>query len=58
VSFFISDNNFNNAGIVTNKILKNTFKIKACLLFFKTKRYKKVLMEGNGRENLKNGANP
>jgi hypothetical protein len=28
------------------------------LLFLREKDLKKVLMEGNGRENLKNGANP
>jgi hypothetical protein len=51
---FFSFYNFNNVRIVTNKIFKNTFKIKKLFLFFlRPKDIKKVLMEGNGRENKK-----
>ncbi len=54
VASFFSFNNFNNAGIVTNKIFKTYFqdnRIFALFLRPKDIKKKKVLMEGNGREN-------
>jgi hypothetical protein len=54
VSFFISDYNFNNAGVLTNKILKKYVQDKRIFALFlrpKDIKKKKVLMEGNGREN-------
>jgi hypothetical protein len=54
VSFFISCYNFNNAGIVTNNIFKKYVQDKRIFaLFLRPKDIKKVLMEGNGRENNK-----
>jgi hypothetical protein len=51
--FFLSYN-FNNIRIVTNKISKKYIQDKKQILFFlRSKDIKKVLMEGNGRENKK-----
>jgi hypothetical protein len=59
VSFFISCYNFNNAGIVTNNIFKKYVQDKRIFaLFLRPKDIKKVLMEGNGRENKKKVCQP
>jgi hypothetical protein len=59
VSFFISVSNFNYAGIVTHKIFKKYFQDQRIFaLFLRPKDIKKLLMEGYGRENKKNGGNP
>jgi hypothetical protein len=58
-SFFFLFYNFNNAEIVTNEIFKKYVQDKRIFaLFLRPKDIKKVLMEGNERENKKIGANP
>jgi hypothetical protein len=57
--FFILFYNFNNAGMVINKIFKKYFQDKITFAFSKTKRYKKGIDGGKCRENLKKKcANP
>jgi hypothetical protein len=52
--FFLSFYNFNNVRIITNKIFKKYVQDKRIVsLFLRPKDIKKVLMEGNGRENKK-----
>jgi hypothetical protein len=58
-SFLFSFYNFNHAGIVTHKIFKKYVQDERIFpLFLGPKYIKKVLMEGNGRENKKNGCHP
>jgi hypothetical protein len=58
-SFFFLFYNLNNSGIVINKIFKKYVQDKRIFaLFLRQKDIKKVLMEGNGRENKKFCANP
>jgi Na+/H+ antiporter NhaA len=55
-SFFFLFYNFNSAGIVTNEIFKKYIQDKRIfflLFFLRPKDFKKVLMEGNTRENKK-----
>jgi hypothetical protein len=57
--FFFPFHNFNNAGIVTYKIFKKYVQDQIIFApFLRPKYIKKVLMDRNGRENKKIGANP
>jgi hypothetical protein len=58
VPIFILFYNFNNAGIINNKIFEKYVKDKKIFAFSKTKRYKKGIDGGKCRENLKKCANP